>query len=512
MSEENLKEIFQSQDINKILSEAKKYYAKISVIQRSQIFNSLIFARYIGEESVNRHSLKLMINLSFIFMLVPEKSRFFRKNKINVEDEGDLFFSFVCKIEEAIWVDIAQEIDVSKITFRAYLSNNFDYPSITHGEYMHIFKLYDNASKEKYNLSLYKNFWNLLEMTNGRSAGLFLKGKSNFLNSKNQPLHNLFIKAKDFRDKDISLAEIPEIMVGNIGIEFSKGVFIPQSIYICENFFKALTENSSINNSKTYILENYAKKIIADYFGEESVHLSSYDKSGSEQDIIVEYGDYILLIECKSNNFNNVTEYGDKAEQFLSEKFDRSIQYGAYQCLRAKNYIYKDEPAIFFDSSEKKSRKETFRIKNTKSKKIIKIVVTLKDFLNLAESANHFFHDNLVLKKSIRYFSKEDIEDTWVVNIFALEKIFWKLQEKEEFIKYAEYRCSNVQEIEALNSDELSQVGYYISPNFPNFIPKNDMGFSIHLGNNFANWVNEYEIYSIQKAVEEWESDFNHKW
>lgn len=510
MTNEQLKEIFESRDVENYLLGAKKHYTEISIIDRARIFNNLITARNFGEESVSRNSLKLMVNLSFIFMLFPEKlSRFRRlkRKKIDIQNEGNIFFSFVYRIEELIRMKMGQEIDTSKITFRAFFSDNFDYSSITTGEYINLFKLYDEVSKEKYKLSLYDNFGLLENIINSPYSWIYRKGIFDPKNKKYSSLHNLFIKAEDFKDKKINLVEISKIMRGHIGIEFSQGIFIPKSTRVYENFFDVLTENSYTDNSKTDLLENYTKRMISDYFGEENVYLSNYDKSGKEQDIIVKYKDYVLLIECKSNNFNSIDGYGDEGERLLLEKFEKSIQYGAYQCLRAKNYIYNNEPSIFYDLPGKKKRTEIFRITRTNSKKIIKLVVTLKDFLNLAESANHFFHDNLTLNSKTKYFAKEDIEDTWVVNVFALEKIFWKFQVKEEFIKYAEYRCSNIQDIEASSSDELVQVGYYISPNYPRFIPRNGMGISITLGNNFSNWVNEYEWYSLQKALEVWKFD-----
>lgn len=506
MVERKLKKVFQSEDIEEALREAKGYYAGITFIERARIFNELITARHFGEESVSRNSIKLMVNLSFLFMLVPEKKSFF-KRKTNFVKEGNIFFSIVSHIEDLIGMNMANEIDTTKITFRTFYSSNLEYPSITISDYMNIFKLYDESSKEKYGFSVYDNFWNLIDIMSGKIIWIYLENIFDPTDAKYQSLHNLFIKAKDFQGKLVSLSDVSELMKGKIGIEFSSGIFIPQSTFVLENVFSFLSENSYTDNSKTDLLENYAKQIISNYFGKENVYLSNYDKTGSEQDIIVEYKNKILLIECKSNNFNNIAGYGDAAERSLLEKFEQSIQYGAYQCLRAAEYISNNNPAIYYDSPKKRERVEKLIIENSDSKEVIKLIITLKDFLNLAESANHFLHENFTLRGKTKYFDENEVKNTWIVNIFALEKIFWKFQEKEDFIEYAKYRCSNIQDIESNSSDELVQVGYYISPNYSRFIPRNGMGISIHLGNNFSNWVYEYENYSIEKAVKEWNSD-----
>ncbi len=90
------------------------------------------------------------------------------------------------------------------------------------------------------------------------------------------------------------------------------------------------------------------------------------------------------------------------------------------------------------------------------------------------------------------------------MNIFALEKILWNLGSISKFIEYASYRCSNIQTIEAVSSDELVQFGYFISPTFNNFIPQNDKFIAVRAGNNFANWASEYEWIKDCKEFNYW--------
>lgn len=93
-----VKSIQRVDSIEELLMVSKKYYSKISIFHRSLIFNQIIFQRKLEPED-DQISLKLAMNLSFLFMMYPIKMsigvHLFKK--INVESEFVVFRLFIQK-------------------------------------------------------------------------------------------------------------------------------------------------------------------------------------------------------------------------------------------------------------------------------------------------------------------------------------------------------------------------------------------------------------------------------
>ena len=333
-----------------------------------------------------------------------------------------------------------------------------------------------------YNFSIYDNYLYIANITSGRNSGWLSEKKlKNFFRGSGleiNEINSLFFDISILNKDDIQFLEIQTKMLGKLGIKYEQGYYIPQTWFIFENLFNYLAENKK--EDATEILEGYAQRLFSSFFGKSNVSLNNYDKGRNEQDIIISLEDTILLVECKSNNFTRISDDDLRTEEKLQNTFNSAIQYGANQCLRAEKYIKDNDPAEYYDSNKKRGRNKILEINKGSEKTILKIVVLLNDYLNLAESSNQFL--------------EESTKNVWVVNMFALEKILWKLGNVSDFIEYAIHRCSNIQTIEARTSDELVQLGYFISPIFKNFIPQNNMFATVSAGNNFANWANEYEV------------------
>lgn len=105
---------------------------------------------------------------------------------------------------------------------------------------------------------------------------------------------------------------------------------------------------------------------------------------------------------------------------------------------------------------------------------------------------------------SILYLEKK-YKDTWIVNIFALNKILWTsniINGISTFFEYLEYRPQNNLGIESIHCDELAQFDYWISPNY-NFYPQMGMNINIALNKNFTNIFDEYDSYFYKELVKE---------
>ncbi len=492
--------------LEEVLDLAKQYYSLIPISRRSKIFNGVIFQRKTNPEDIY-FSLKLATNLSFIFMAYHEKKisyfySYFRRNDINYEMQ--IFRFFVMRIHKIYTrQQIDQVDDKTDKNFFTYLNYHFHYPSISVGDYIEMFKIFDDISKRTYGFSVYNIAKLLLFWTSDISiddeTGIFKLTNEWLSLEKMEKVYgielsslivsNLFIDESEVKDKFIYPTEIFTDFKGKIGIKFQKGYFIPQSTFIFESILRYLIETEKSNKLKGNILERHVENLLKDFFDEKNVIKTFYDDSGIEQDILVKYGKYFLSIECKAQDFKEVHRDRNQAVERLTRRFNQVILKGCKQCSRVKKKFAQDEPVIYYDSDKKKKRNVILNVPDTKNIEVLKIVVTLDDYLNLSE----FPHD----------FLSSEYEDTWIVNLFTLKRILWA-SEPDQFIKYVKYRTSGLKTIRSINSDELEQFGYFVSPNF-DIYPQNDLGITINLGQGFSKLFDEYDDYSYQKEMEEWE-------
>lgn len=159
MKIENIEKKIKSLDsLEEVMRFAKRHYSLIPISSRSIIFNRVIFQRKMNPEDVY-FSLKLATNVSFIFMAYPEKkisycSINFKRNNINYEMQ--IFRLFVMRIHEIYTkLQMDQVEEYTDRIFLTYLNYQFHYPSIAVGDYIEMFKLFDDVSKKIYGFSIY---------------------------------------------------------------------------------------------------------------------------------------------------------------------------------------------------------------------------------------------------------------------------------------------------------------------------------------------------------------------
>lgn len=481
-------EIRKFKNINDIIRFAKVHYSKLARAYRAKIFNEVIQDRQIYLEEFG-FSLRLSIEISCIFILYKTNfMRIFSKYKFSLSEEKEIFILIVEKIYELGWSKKLDNNDFEQNDFRRYLSYKYDYPSINAYEYFKLFKYFDELSEDIYGLSIYKNYYELVILVASKEnlyiENNILKKFGNIKKLENLFLDGYKIKENLFIEDDLRIA-----FKGKLGIKFSDGLYVPRAYNILENIFRGIIESEKSKDKKGDILEAYSKDIIGEFF--KDIHRTLYDNKRNEQDLIIEFEDKILLVECKSQNFKSIFIEGKDATLIREEHFEEVIVKACDQCQRGKEYLLNNKVAIYYNSNNKKERKKVLEVNNTNNKKIFKIVVVLDEYLDLAELSKRYL--------------EEKYKDTWIVNIFALNKILWtsnRINGISTFFEYLEYRTQNNLAIESIHCDELSQFGYWISPNY-NFYPQMDMNIDIALNNNFTNIFDAYDSYFYKELVRE---------
>jgi hypothetical protein len=488
-------EVSKFKNINDGIRFSKVHYRKLARRDRARIFNEVIQDSQINPDKYE-FSLRLAVELSCIFMSF--KTNFIRalsKNKFSLAEEKEIFISMVEKNYELDWTKKLENNDLENNDLNRYLSYKYDYPSINIYEYYKLFEYFDELSKDIYGLSIYRNFYELLTLIASKE-NLYIENnilKKEYGNIKN--LENFFLDENEIKKSIFIRNNLRTVFKGKLGIKFSDGLYIPRSYFILENIFRGIIENEKSKDKKGNILEEYSKNIIVRFF--KDIYHTSYDNKGNEQDLIIEFEDKILFLECKSQNFKNIFIEGKDAAQIREKHFEEVIVKACDQCQRGKEYVLNNLTAIYYDSNKKKGRLKVLEVNNTKIKKIYKIVIVLDEYLDLAELSN-------------RYLQKK-YKDTWIVNIFALNRILWisnAINGISTFFEYLEYRTQNCLGVESIHCDELAQFGYWISPNY-NFYPPLGININIVLNNNFTNIFDEYDSYFYRELDKELRIRFN---
>ncbi|WP_100401313.1 hypothetical protein [Bacillus sp. FJAT-42315] len=481
------KKINNYEDVAEVIKFAKLHYRKFNREEKAQIFNQVIQDRQVKVEEFD-FSLRLAVELSSIFIVYKTNvMRIFVKCQFDLDKEKEIFILIIKKIFE---LDSSKQVFNNKLGrnyLGRYLNYKYDYPSIHVYEYFKLFQYFEELSDEIYGLSIKENFYTFLIFL-ASTENLYIKIRTEEIrNHKN--FANLFIDGNDINEKMFIEDNLRTNFKGKLGIKFSDGLYVPRTHHIFENILRGILENKKSKDIKGDILETYSKDIIETYF--QDIYHTSYDNKGNEQDLIIKFKDTILFIECKSQNFKSIFINGEDAQSIIEKHFEEVIVKACKQCQRGKEYLLNNNSVIYYNSNNKRERKEVVKINKTKDKKIYKIVVVLDEYLDLAELSNGYLD--------------EEYKDTWVVNIFALQKILWtanRISGINTFFEYLKYRTQNYLSIESLHSDELAQFGYWISTNY-DFYPQLGLNIDIILGKRFTNIFDNYDVHFFKELKKE---------
>lgn len=284
--------------------------------------------------------------------------RIFSKYKFNLAEEKEIFIIIVEKVYELGWSKKLDNNEFEKNDFKRYLSYKYDYPSINIYEYFKLFKYFNELSEDIYDLSIYKNFYELIVLVASKE-NLYIENnilKKEFGNIKN--LDNLFLDGYKIKDSLFIEDNLRTEFKGKLGIKFSDRLYVPRAYNVLENILRGIIESEKSKDKKGDILEAYSKDIIGGFF--KDIQRTSYDNKRNEQDLIIEFEDKILFVECKSQNFKNIFIEGKDAAQIRNKHFKEVIVKACDQCQRGKEYLLNNKVAIYYNSNKKKERKKVF--------------------------------------------------------------------------------------------------------------------------------------------------------
>ncbi|MFL2077154.1 hypothetical protein [Marinilactibacillus psychrotolerans] len=299
------------------------------------------------------------------------------------------------------------------------------------------------------------------------------------------------------------MLDISKVLSGKIGISNHERIFIPHNGYILESVFKHILHHDTVKNEKGDILELYLKNILVSFFGKANVFHNLFPKISygqGEQDFIVLHGEYTISIECKNHNFHSLDYYNDAISEItkLKRRFEDSVISGCKQAERVRKKIETQKAVFYFENDKKSQRrsKPAIDLNGRDLNKFIKIVVTMDDYVNTAEQFQQYV-DNFDRKYS----------NTYVVNLFSLQKILWASQSVEEFIEYVQFRTRN-KIIKSVESSELGHFGWYKNSLSSILDNTRDFGVTVNLKNSFTNLFAGYELESMEISIEKWIEDY----
>lgn len=244
-------------------------------------------------------------------------------------------------------------------------------------------------------------------------------------------------------------------------IDGGQRVFIVHPQFLLNAIYEFITEtlenpqNSFIDKYtklKAEIVENLFLCRLNDIFGSKAkYHVSVCEEKGTkEHDILVEYGEYIIIAEVKASKVREPFFNPEKSFVRIKDHFnsDRGIG-GAYnQAITLKRLIENNESITLYEN-----KTDSFVINNISNKVILPFILTLNQFGSISINTSPLLN-------------KENSQPyPWVCNLHDLENIIeinkYLKKDSDEFIKYIIWRIENHERI--ISSDELDVIeGYYL--------------------------------------------------
>lgn len=269
-------------------------------------------------------------------------------------------------------------------------------------------------------------------------------------------IFGLYRKARDFQyyNGKNPFAEKPLSWIDN-----GETLFIVHPQFLLNAIFEYVTnilENPNNHFAEKYkkakadIVENQFLKMLKSIFGERTIyHTSVCEERGTkEHDIVVEFENYILIIEVKASKVREPFFNPEKGYVRVKDHFNSDVGIGgAYeQAIILKRFIESKEEVILYEN-----KKDRFEIHDISKKEILPIVFTLNQFGGLAINTS-------------RLLEKDQHQPyPWVCNLHDLENIIEILnylgKTPNDFIEYIIWRNQNHEKIIA--SDELDVIERY---------------------------------------------------
>ena len=209
---------------------------------------------------------------------------------------------------------------------------------------------------------------------------------------------------------------------------------------------------SKFNDLKSTYLENAVYEIFEKMFPNCVYKNVNYKFQGinGESDLLIIYGNRVLIVESKSNNIP--TYAMQLGNQELEKRLYDIVGKGYEQATKTKKYIQSNSKIMFWeDAKRKKPLVETNLLKN--NYKFYYIGVTLEDLGNLGTNPKNL--------EPLGYFNNN--EYPWMVYLYDLAVIADMLPEPIYLVHYIEQRVS-MHVLNRLESfSELDFLGLYLN-------------------------------------------------
>lgn len=244
-------------------------------------------------------------------------------------------------------------------------------------------------------------------------------------------------------------------------IQLSKTEFLcPQYKFLIECFYNRINLKLSKEKREKYtqfknqMLEQKVREIFENLFGKEALIFESYyvDDKKSEQDILVNFKGFYIIVEIKDTLFRAPMRDPIKAYEKIKSDFKKSIQNGYEQCVRVENKFERDENFKIFDS---KTNKSLFEVKANKVKEYFSVIVTQFKYGNIQTDL-----ENLLVKENDALYPWSVCIDDLEAFVLALKKLK-KGMARTHFINYLKHREAYNEHL--MCADELEMCGYFIN-------------------------------------------------
>lgn len=241
-----------------------------------------------------------------------------------------------------------------------------------------------------------------------------------------------------------------------------------ESFYNRINFGLVKAVGEKYKQFKNQMLEKKVIELFQKLFGKDVQIFNSYyfDKAHSEQDILIRFKKFYLIIEVKDSLFRAPMRDPIKAFEKIKSDFKKSIQYGYDQCKRVEDEIEKGIPFKILDH---KTNKILHEIIPSRIEYYFSIIVTQFKYGGIQTNL-----DNLLIKEEEALYPWSVCVDDLEAFILLLKKIK-KGAAAYQFIEYLKYREPYHDHL--VCSDELELCGYFMNDKM-NFVRHASMDLS----------------------------------
>lgn len=356
---------------------------------------------------------------------------------------------------ELVFNSFSESMDASKNAMdeiKRFLESLNPYAEDTEQEYQRLLKF----GKGQTGANFKKSIESLNTIKASAIVDTFGEEKGNKLIS----IFTLYRKERDFKfyNGQNPFAEHPLCW-----IDKDETLFIVHPQFVLNAIYNYITEilekpqnifSDKYKKIKSEIVEQEFLKYLKVIFGNKAkYHTSVCEERGTkEHDILIEFNNYIFLIEVKASKVREPFFNPEKAYKRVRDHFNSDAGIGgAYkQAITLKRFIEDKDKVILYENKTSK-----FIVENIREKIVLPIVLTLNQFGSLAVNTT------MILEK------EEQEPYPWVCNLHDFENIIEILQylkkTPQDFVDYIIWRIQNHEKV--LSSDELDVIeGYFLDP------------------------------------------------